>query len=270
MNQGRTVFAQLLDFFSHDEFIVRSALPWQPKCTAFFLLDSVSGHGLCPTDLSRQPSRYRSLLRAQRGKLYHCGLTARIHAPPWPTPTRGAIGESMRLRTYPDRPPGRFTPTPILGWISTQPFTLWIRRPSIFVFRFPLGQFQRAKGAIKLHTMIEVHSSIPVFIHITHGKVHDINALDVIVPEPGSFFVMDRGYVDFARLYALHRALAFFVIRAKEIFQFRRRTSHPWTISGLRSDQTIVLTGPLSRSSIPSRFAESVITQNKPIKLSSF
>src|SRR5438094_4487608 len=99
---------------------------------------------------------------------------------------------------------------------------------------------------------MEVHSSIPVFIDITHAKVHDIHLLDVIVPEPGSFLVMDRAYIDFARLYALHQALAFFVVRAKQNFPFRRRASQ--TIdrsSGLRSDQTVSLTGPLSRKLYP-------------------
>jgi hypothetical protein len=117
---------------------------------------------------------------------------------------------------------------------------------------FPWATYKRAKGAIKLHTLMEVHSSIPVFIDITHAKVHDIHLLDVIVPEPGSFLVMDRAYIDFARLYALQQALAFFVVRAKQNFQFRRRASQ--TIdrsSGLRSDQTVSLTGPLSRKLYP-------------------
>ena len=81
---------------------------------------------------------------------------------------------------------------------------------------FPWARFRKAKGAIKLHTMIEIHSSIPVFIDITHGKVHDVNVLDILTLDPGSFLVMDRGYLDFARLYALHQALSFFVIRAKK------------------------------------------------------
>ena len=100
--------------------------------------------------------------------------------------------------------------------------------------------------------MIEAHSSIPVFIDITHGKVHDVNVLDILTPEPGSFLVMDRGYLDFARLYTLHQALAFFVIRAKWNFQFQRRYSRAVDkSSGVRSDQTVVLTGPLSSTLYP-------------------
>jgi len=95
--------------------------------------------------------------------------------------------------------------------------------------------------------LLEIHSAIPVFIAITEALLHDVNLLDVILPEPGSFLVMDRGYIDFARLYGLHLALAFFVIRAKDNLRFRRRYSHPADrLTGIRSDQTIVLTGPKS------------------------
>src|SRR6266849_10259891 len=117
---------------------------------------------------------------------------------------------------------------------------------------FPWAIFRKRKGAVKLHTMIEIHSSIPVFIDITHGKVHEVNVLDILTPEPGSFLVMDRGYLDFARLFTLHQALAFFVIRAKSNLQFQRRYSYPVDkTSGLRSDQTGFLTGPLSSTLYP-------------------
>jgi hypothetical protein len=117
---------------------------------------------------------------------------------------------------------------------------------------FPWASFRRAKGAVKLHTMIDVSSTIPVFIDITHGKIHDVAALDHIVPEPGSYVVMDRGYMDFARLYHLNQAFTYFVIRARGDLQFRRLRSTPVDKSGgLRSDQTIVLTGPVSSLRYP-------------------
>ena len=117
---------------------------------------------------------------------------------------------------------------------------------------FPWAVFRKAKGAIKLHTLMEVPSSIPVFIHISHGKTHDLKALDVLVPEPGTFIVMDKGYVDFLRLYSLHLALTFFVVRSKKDLRFRRRYSRPVDKStGLQSDQTIVLTGPKSQTLYP-------------------
>jgi hypothetical protein len=117
---------------------------------------------------------------------------------------------------------------------------------------FPWARFRRAKGAVKLHTMIDLQGAIPVFIDITEGNVHDVNVLDILIPEPGSYIVMDRGYLDFERLYRLHQSLSFFVIRAKRNLQCQRRYSHPVDKStGVRSDQTIMLTGPKSSDLYP-------------------
>ena len=107
---------------------------------------------------------------------------------------------------------------------------------------FPWAKFRKHKGAIKLHTLLDLRGSIPSFIKITDGKVHDINVLDDIIPEPGSFYVMDRGYLDFARLYNITLCLAFFVTRSKTNLKFRRIYSHLIDKSlGLICDQTIVL-----------------------------
>jgi len=109
---------------------------------------------------------------------------------------------------------------------------------------FPWAKFRKKKGAIKLHTLLDLRGNIPSFIRITSGKIHDVNILDELVPEPGSFYVMDRGYLDFERLHKFEVEKAFFVIRAKSKFKFRRLYSHPVDKSaGLKCDQTIVLTG---------------------------
>lgn len=109
---------------------------------------------------------------------------------------------------------------------------------------FPWARFRKHKSAIKLHTLLNLRGSIPTFIEITDGKIHDVNILDELLPEPGCFYIMDRGYLDFNRLYLLHLFHAFFIIRSKSNFQFRRLYSHPIDKStGLRCDQTIVLTG---------------------------
>lgn len=109
---------------------------------------------------------------------------------------------------------------------------------------FPWARFRETKGAIKLHTLLDLRGSIPLFIIITDGRVHDVNILEELVLEPGSFYVMDRGYIDFKRLFRVAQYSAFFVIRAKSNLKFRRLYSHPIDKStGLRSDQTIVLTG---------------------------
>jgi len=110
----------------------------------------------------------------------------------------------------------------------------------------------RTKAAIKLHTLLNLRGSIPEFIHISDGKLHDVNVLDILIPESGCFYVMDRGYVDFARLYGMHQALSFFVTRAKRRFRFKRRYSRPVDKStGLRCDQTVVLTGVDTATTYP-------------------
>jgi len=109
---------------------------------------------------------------------------------------------------------------------------------------FPWAHFRRAKSAVKMHTLLNLCGNIPEFILVTEGNVHDVNALDHLVPLPGAYYVMDRGYLDFERLYTLHTLKAYFVTRAKKNFQFRRRYSHPVDRStGLICDQTVVLNG---------------------------
>jgi len=109
---------------------------------------------------------------------------------------------------------------------------------------FPWAKFRKAKGAVKLHALLNLRGSIPEFIHISDGKLHDVNVLDIMIPEAGSIYVMDRGYVDFKRLYALHQASAFFVTRAKRNLRCDRRYSRPVDKStGLRCDQTVALAG---------------------------
>jgi len=108
---------------------------------------------------------------------------------------------------------------------------------------FPWAHFRRTKAAIKLHTLIDLRGNIPTFIHISDGKLHDVNVLDILQIEPGAIYVMDRGYLDFERLNRVEQAKAFFVTRAKKNFRFRRRCSRPVDKStGLRCDQTVVLT----------------------------
>ena len=109
---------------------------------------------------------------------------------------------------------------------------------------FPWALFRSIKSAVKLHTLLDLHGNIPTFIHISDGKLHDVNVLDILLPEPGAFYIMDRGYVDFERLFTLNQAGAFFVIRAKRNTRYMRRYSQTVDKSkGLICDQTILLTG---------------------------
>lgn len=117
---------------------------------------------------------------------------------------------------------------------------------------FPWARFRKTKGAVKLHTLLNLRGNIPEFIHISDGKLHDVNVLDLMIPEAGSIYVMDRGYVDFKRLYTLHQATAFFVTRAKSNFLCKRRYSRPVEKkTGLQCDQTVVLMGVHSRKDYP-------------------
>jgi hypothetical protein len=117
---------------------------------------------------------------------------------------------------------------------------------------FPWAKFRRHKGAVKMHTLLDLHGNIPTFISITNGKVHDVNILDEIVPEAGAFYVMDRGYVDFERLYVFTLSAAFFVVRTKSNVLIQRRYSHPVDkTTGVRSDHTVILTAINSVNAYP-------------------
>lgn len=255
MNQGRTVFAQIMELISHNEFNrclerysgnqrVRRLTCWdQFLAMAFAQLthrESLRAIEVC--------------LGAHHNKLYHCGLSAPIKRS-----TLAEANENRDWRIYSDLAHSLISVARTLYAdvelgidLDATVYALDSTTIDLCLSLFPWAVFRRAKGAIKLHTMMEVPSSIPVFIHITHGKTHDLKALDVLVPEPGTFIVMDKGYVDFLRLYTLNLALTFFVIRPKKDLQFRRRYSRPVDKStGLRSDQTILLTGPKSQKLYP-------------------
>jgi hypothetical protein len=193
-------------------------------------------------------------LAAHHNKLYHCGLSAPIKRS-----TLAEANENREWKIYRDLAQSLISMArPLYADVDlgidldATVYALDSTTIDLCLRLFPWAVFRKAKGAIKLHTMMEVPSSIPVFIHISHGKTHDLRALDVLVPEPGTFIVMDKGYVDFLRLYSLHVALTFFVVRSKKDLQFNRRYSRPVDKStGLRSDQTIILTGPKSQTLYP-------------------
>jgi len=107
---------------------------------------------------------------------------------------------------------------------------------------FPWALFRSTESAVKLQNLLDLQGNIPTFIHISDGKLHDVNVLDLLIPEPGAFYIMDRGHVDFERLFTLHRTGRFFVIRAKSNTKYRRRYSHPGDeFGGVRCDRTIAL-----------------------------
>ena len=120
---------------------------------------------------------------------------------------------------------------------------------------FPWAKFREYKAAVKMHTLLDLHGNIPTFIRITDGKVHDVNILDEFFPEAGAFYVMDRGYIDFERLFVFTLCSAFFVVRTKENVLLQRRYSHPVDkTTGVRSDHTVILTSFASASVYPDAF----------------
>jgi hypothetical protein len=125
---------------------------------------------------------------------------------------------------------------------------------------FPWAEFRKTKAAVKLHTLLDLRGAIPTFIHISDGKMHDVNVLDLLIPEAGAFYVMDRGYLDFKRLYSMHQAGSFFVTRAKSNFKFRRVYSIPVDRStGVMCDQLVDLLVFYSQQAIRKGFDASDI-----------
>ncbi|MBI1807884.1 MAG: IS4 family transposase [Ignavibacteria bacterium] len=255
MNQGTTVLAQIIAFVDYESFRscvrrydgdrrVRDLSCWE-QFLAMAFAQLTHRESLRDIEVS---------LAAHRRKLYHSGFRSSVKRS-----TLADANEGRDWRIYADfaqsliqiaRP--LYAETDLGLDLKATVYALDATTIDLCLSLFPWASFRRAKGAVKLHTMIDLQGSIPVFIDITHGKVGDVDVLDQIVPQPGSYIVMDRGYMDFQRLYYLHQALGFFIIRAKADLQFQRRRSHAIDKStGLRSDQTIVLTGPKSSRRYP-------------------
>jgi hypothetical protein len=193
-------------------------------------------------------------LQAHHTKLYHCGLSGVVKRS-----TLASANEDRDWRIYADFAHGLiqlarplYADTDLGLELDQTLYALDSTTIDLCLSLFPWATFRSTKSAIKMHTLLDLRGEIPAFIEITAGKVHDLLVLDKILIEPGSFLVMDRAYIDFDRLYHLHLALVFFVTRAKGNFQFKRRYSHPVDKStGVKCDQTIILTGPKTKTLCP-------------------
>lgn len=249
------MFAQLINFLSPNEFnrcVAR--YDGNKSVRAFSCWDQFLTLAFAQLTYRESLRDIEVCLAAQPKKLYHCGFSG-----PVKRSTLADANESRDWRIYRDfaqslikiaRP--LYAHSELAHELDATAYAFDSTTIDLCLALFPWARFRRHKGAIKLHTLLEIHSSIPVFIAITEGRIHDVNLLDALVPEPGSFIVMDRGYIDFARLYRLQLALTFFVIRAKDNLRFARRYSHPHDrATGIRSDQTIVLTGPKTATLYP-------------------
>jgi len=184
-------------------------------------------------------------LRSMSGKLYHMGFRSRVARS-----TLAEANESRDWRIYADfaqvligiaRP--LYARDPIGVDLDQSLYALDSTTIDLCLSLFPWARFRKHKAAVKMHTLLDLHGNIPTFIRVTDGKVHDVNILDEILPEAGAFYVMDRGYVDFERLYVFTLSAAFFVVRTKSNVLLQRRYSHPVDkTTGVRSDHTVILT----------------------------
>ncbi len=195
-------------------------------------------------------------LRAQQAKLYHMGIRGHVSRT-----TLADANEKRDWRIYADFAQALIAiARPLYAKedfgleLAQTVYALDSTTIDLCLSVFPWAPFQRSKAAVKLHTLLDLRGSIPSFIHITHGRWHDARVLDVIIPEAGSFYVMDRGYIHFKRLRLLNLAAAFFVIRAHKKFRFRRLYSRPVDkTTGLRCDQTVITTGAQTATDYPEK-----------------
>jgi len=255
MNEGRTVFAQLMDELPKYEF---------DKCVRRYGGDhrarSLSSYEQFLVMSFAQLTYRESLrdietcLRALGAKLYHSGISQ-----PTARSTLADANEKRDWRLFSDfahvlieQATGLYAEESFGAELQQAAYALDSTTIDLCLSLFPWAKFRRHKAAIKLHTLLALRGCFPTVVILTTGKVHDVNILDQLVYEAGSFYIVDRGYLDFGRLHRIHRCGAFFVTRAKKNSRFQRRSSRPVDKStGLRFDQTVVLTGLRSRQQYP-------------------
>jgi len=255
MNQGKTVFSQVMDYLPIHEFrscVNRYRGNYQVK--SFSCWDQYLCMAFAQLTYRESLRDIETCLRSIPNKLYHMGLRGKVSRS-----TLAEANERRDWRIYADfaqvlihQARSLYSKEDFGVELEETVYALDSTTIDLCLSLFPWAKFRQHKGAIKLHTLLDLRGSIPTFIEITDGKMHDVNILDELIPEPGCFYIMDRGYLDFDRLYLLNLFHAFFIIRAKSNLQFRRLYSHPIDKStGLRCDQTIALTGINSAENYP-------------------
>lgn len=257
MNSRKTIFSQLMDFLPMYEFRkcverykgnykVKSFSCWdQFLCMAFAQLTY------------RESLRdIQACLRVAQRKLYHMGIRGRV--------SRNTLANANQVRDW--RIYADFAQILICqarSFYANDAFGVELNHTAyaldsttidLCLSLFPWAKFRKRKGAVKMHTLLDLRGSIPSVVIITHGNVHDVNILDDLVMEPGAFYIMDRAYIDYVRLYKLHQSFAFFVILAKSNFNFKRLYSHPVDKAmGVQCDQIVVLRGFYARKDYPEK-----------------
>jgi hypothetical protein len=257
MYTGRLIFSQLMDFLPLHQFR-RCVEKYHGnyRMRSFSCLDQFLCMAFAQLSYRESLRDIESCLRAMHNKLYHLGIRTRVSKS-----TLAYANENRDWRIYADFAQvlihvarDLYRDDDFGVELDETVYALDSSTIDLCLSLFPWARFRKTKGAIKLHTLLNLRGSIPSFISITDGKVHDVNILDELIPEPGSVYIMDRAYLDFERLYLLNQCMAFFVIRSKSNTRFRRLYSHPIDkATGLRCDQTIALTGVHTRHQYPDK-----------------
>jgi hypothetical protein len=257
MNSGQTIFSQLMEFLPTYEF--RQCVKrynGNYKVKSFSCWDQFLSMAFAQLTYRESLRDIQACLRVAQNKLYHMGFRGKI--------SRNTLANANQVRDW--RIYADFAQVLISiarPLYAKDNFGLELEQTvyaldstiiDLCLSLFPWATFRKRKGAIKLHTLLDLHGSIPTMIFITHGKIHDVKILDNLLIEPGAIYVMDRGYMDFARLHKIQRSSAFFVTRAKKNFDFKRLYSHDVSKdTGIQCDQTIVLMGFYSKKDYPEK-----------------
>jgi hypothetical protein len=255
MNAGKSIFSQLTEFLPTQEFrqcVARYQGDY--KLQSFSCWDQFLCMAFAQLTYRESLRDIEACLRSQQAKLYHLGIRGRV--------SRNTLANANSVRDW--RIHADFAQVLItqarelyLGdrfgvALEQTVYALDATTIDLCLSLFPWARFRKKKGAVKLNTLLDLRGNIPTVVSITHGKVHEINILDELAFEAGAFYVMDRGYLDFARLHKLHLASAFFVTRAKKNFDFKRLYSQPVDkTTGLICDQTITLNNFYPRKGYP-------------------
>jgi Domain of unknown function (DUF4372)/Transposase DDE domain len=255
VNSGRTVFSQLIEHLPEKEF---------QKCVArhrgdsnfrgFSCWDQLLAMAFAQLTYRESLRDIESCLRALQSKLYHMGFRGKVSRS-----TLADANESHDWRIFADFAQGLIaTARPLHACdlmgvdLHQSLYALDSTTIDLCLSLFPWAKFRQRKAAVKMHTLLDLHGNIPTFIRVTSGAVHDVNVLDEIMPEAGAFYVMDRAYIDFQRLFVFTLSSAFFVVRTKSNVLLERRYSHPVDKStGVLSDQTVILSSVESATAYP-------------------
>ncbi len=255
MNSGRTIFAQLMDLLPLTEFHrCVERYHGEYKVQSFSCLDQFLALAFAQLTYRESLRDIETCLRAHPSQLYHMGLRGAVSRN-----TLANANQQRDWRIYADF--AHLLITQARALYQHEPLGLELQQ-TVYAFDsttvdlclslFPWAQFRRHKSAVKLHTLLDLRGNIPTAVYVTSGRVNDVRLLDQLEVEAGAFYLLDRGYVDYRRLYRITQALAFFVTRAERNTRYRR-CAQRWVdhSTGLRSDQTILLTGPLSSRRYP-------------------